>query len=366
MTAAAVAPSRSTAQPTPRHAVQRRRRRYGRAIVPILLILAGIFVLLYPVVATQYNNVKQREFADKYQTQIGQTDHNVLKEGFAKAVEYNKTLSGVPILDPYLLQVSSDPTSAPYKAYLKILGDFDAMARVRVPTASIDLPVRHGTSDKVIGEGAGHLYGTSLPVGGVGTHSVLTSHTGMADATLFDHLTSVQKGDKMYIDVYGETLAYEVDNIKIVLPNQIDDLKPVAGQDLLTLFTCTPYAVNTHRLLVTGHRIPFTPEAAPQTSSVIHEVFKMEPWMYGLVAVAATALALLIYIVVRERRRARHYEAQHAGEPDVTASTPPVATDAQRAAAAEEFGLTLRDQFGPPAGPLETPDQAGLTPRQEG
>lgn len=156
--------------------------------------------------------------------------------------------------------------------------------------------------DEVIGKGAGHLYGTSLPVGGPGTHSVLTSHTGMSNATLFDNLIDVREGDLMFVDTYGETLAYEVHSIKIILPTEIDDLSVVDGEDLLTLFTCTPYAVNTHRLLVTGHRVPYEPQADTADQSPLQSMFKLEPWMYGLLAGVSLAFVLIVFILVREFR----------------------------------------------------------------
>lgn len=275
-----------------------------RQILALLLMLAGIAALLYPVAATQYNNMKQRQFAAQYQTEVQQASPDTLSAEIEKAHSYNATLSGVPILDPYLSSLTSDEGSEAYEEYLGTLGQFSAMARVRVPAASIDLPVYHGTSDEVIGKGAGHLYGTSLPVGGIGTHAVLTSHTGMSNATLFDHLIDVVEGDVMYVEAYGQTVAYSVDSIKVVLPTEIDDLAPVAGEDLLTLFTCTPYAVNTHRLLVTGHRIPYDETVSPPAAAPL-EGLKMETWMWGLIGVAVAAVLLLIVIATREMRSGR-------------------------------------------------------------
>ena len=174
-----------------------------------------------------------------------------------------------------------------------------------VPSVNIDLPIYHGTTDDVIAKGVGHLYGTSLPVGGMDTHAVLTSHTGMASATLFDHLDKVTEGDLMFIEVAGETLAYRVDQIKIILPNEISDLTKAEGHDYLTLFTCTPYSVNTHRLLVRGERVPYTPEVAEVAEQAAERpVFVMEPWMWWLIAGAGVGLLALLIIVVRERRRA--------------------------------------------------------------
>ncbi len=288
--------------PTPRRASPSGGRRRARWLVSVVLVLAGIFVLLYPVLATQYNNAKQREFSDQYNNQVESAAPDALAGELERAHAYNETLSGVPILDPYLTRVSEPDESGPYEQYLGVLARFDAMARVRVPSADINLPVYHGTNDDVIAKGAGHLYGTSLPVGGAGTHAVLTSHTGMTNATLFDHLTDVREGDLMYVDVYGQTLAYQVDTIKVVLPTEIDDLDVVQGADLLTLFTCTPYAVNTHRLLVTGHRVPYDPTLMHSQDEPAVSVFNLEPWMIGLLIGALLAVALVVSIAVREGR----------------------------------------------------------------
>jgi len=270
----------------------------------LLLLLVGIVVLLYPVVATEWNNTKQHEFSAQYKDEVQQASSGALAQELERAHTYNAGLSGVPILDPYLKGVSTTDMSDAYKQYESTLASFDAMARIRVPAVGIDLPVYHGTSDKALAMGAGHLYGTSLPVGGTGTHAVLTSHTGMSNASLFDHLIQVKEGDMMYVDIYGQTLAYQVDSIKVVLPTQIDDLRVVKGEDLLTLFTCTPYAVNTHRLLVTGHRVPYN-VATTQPASRVASLLRLETWMYGLVGGAFAALILFVLIVVREIRIGR-------------------------------------------------------------
>lgn len=175
------------------------------------------------------------------------------------------------------------------------------MARVRVPQVGINLPVYHGTTDDVIAKGAGHLYGTSLPVGGESAHAVLTSHTGMSDATLFDNLKDVKVGDLMFVDVMGETLAYKVDQIKVVLPHEIEDLTTIPGKDYLTLFTCTPYAVNTHRLLVRGERVEWSEEVAAVAET--ETGLQIQPWMYWLLGGAGAGTLLAIIMIARERKR---------------------------------------------------------------
>ncbi|OYO06810.1 class C sortase [Enemella evansiae] len=292
----------------PRRAVESRRKLHR--LIPILLVIAGVMVLLYPVAATQFNNIKQRQFAQQYNQQVDKlSDADRIAE-LERARAYNSTLAGVPILDPYL-ERASNPESGAYRDYQSQLARFEMMARVRVPSAGIDLPIYHGTSDEVIAKGAGHLYGTSLPVGGAGTHSVLTSHTGMSNATLFDHLTSVKQGDLIYIDVMGETLAYRVDQIKVVLPTEIGDLKAVPGKDYVTLFTCTPYAINTHRLLVRAERVPDTPTAADRAAQAAPG-FTLEPWMWWLILGASVGLLVAILIAVREWRRRRANRVQGA------------------------------------------------------
>ncbi|WP_051208803.1 class C sortase [Propionicicella superfundia] len=290
----------TTARPASRH-VDRSRGGLLRRLVPLLIVLAGVAVLLYPVAATQYNNARQRAFAEKYNSAVGQAAPNDLAGDLKDAETYNDSLSGVPILDPWLQKAGADPGSDAFKTYQSQLSRFDAMARIRVPSAGIDLPVYHGTSDEVLAKGAGHLYGTSLPVGGDGTHAVLTSHTGLSNATLFDHLSSVAEGDLMIVEVMGETLAYKVDQIKVVLPSEIGDLDAEPGHDYLTLFTCTPYAVNSHRLLVRGERVPYTPEMAGAAREPAAP--GIESWMWLLIGGAVAGLLAVVVIVGRERRR---------------------------------------------------------------
>ena len=286
----------------------RRRRDLVHRLLPLVMVLAGVVALLYPVLATQFNNVRQHAAAEAYSATVEGVSGDQLAASLAAARNYNEHIEGIPILDPWLTQVSSNPTSTQYQDYLRQLGGLSAMARLHVPSVGIDLPVYHGTSEDTLARGVGHLYGTSLPVGGEGTHTVLTSHTGLSTATLFDHLDKVKVGDKVYVDVSGESLAYEVDQIKVVLPNEIDDLAPIQGEDLLTLMTCTPYAVNTHRLLVRAHRIPLDAEVAAVAEIARGNGLAMEPWMWWLLGGASVGLVAAAFILVgtahRRRRRA--------------------------------------------------------------
>lgn len=300
MTATDIRPPAKRAQQAPRGQGR------SRLIVTILLLLAGVGVLVYPVAATQYNNIQQRSFADKYNNEVQQISESDLAADLESARAYNASINGVPILDPWLNLADGDPTSQAFGVYKNQLSRFDAMARIRVPSVDIDLPVYHGTSDPVLAKGAGHLYGTSLPVGGENTHAVLTSHTGMSNATLFDHLIDVKEGDLIFVDVLGETLAYKVDQIKVVLPSEIGDLTVVDGHDYLTLFTCTPYAVNSHRLLVRGERVDWTPEVAAVSESQAESVIQIEDWMWWLLGGALVGLLAVLAIIIGGRRRSKN------------------------------------------------------------
>lgn len=234
---------------------QQRRRPRGWWL-PVVLFLVGAIILGYPVTSTLYNNWRQHQFSEQYNQAVAAADPSELKDVLAAAEKYNESIDGLPILDPWLQRVKQDDAYRKYLDYLDQLSTTDVMARVRVPSQKIDLPVYHGTEDSTLAKGVGHLYGTDLPVGGTNRHTVLTGHTGIPTATLFDHLIDMKVGDVFYIDTYGRTMAYKVTRVDVVLPEQTDLLKRVPGKDLATLITCTPYGVNDHRLLVTGERIP--------------------------------------------------------------------------------------------------------------
>ena len=272
------------------------------ALACLVFIIAGV-VLGYAPVATVLNNLRQHQQSQEYSQQIARRESTSEgkaqnKAAIQKARNYNSSLNGIPILDPFLDEVEN--SSAKYQQYLGVLADSDVMSRIRVESAGIDLPVRHGTDDSSIATGAGHVYGTALPVGGDGNRSVLTAHTGMQSATLFDNLVKVRKGDLMVVETYGEKMTYKVTDIRTVLPSQSDALTAVPGKDLLTLMTCTPYGVNTHRLLVTGERVPNQPEKS-SSSVVSSEVADLSLMMKAMavVSVLLVAAGLMVPFAVR-------------------------------------------------------------------
>ena len=279
-------------------ATHRRRHRasskWGRILIPILIIAVGLGVLLYPVIATQWNNSKQSHLSREYGDLNKQIAPETLHGYFEEAQAYNGELSTGKMLDPWLNNATADDDN--YKKYLNVLAYQDTMARLVVPSAKVDLPVYHGAGEDSLQRGVGHLYGSDLPVGGEGTHSILTAHTGLSKATLFDNLVDVNEGDAFYISVAGEDLKYEVNDIRVVLPTETDSLNRVPGKDLVTLITCTPYGINTHRLLVTGHRVPMDPasEKDLQNGSSI----AWQWWMYAI-AIAALIIVLGLALWIR-------------------------------------------------------------------
>ena len=269
-------------------------------IAPPILLLAGILVLLYPVLATQYNNQRQERIASEFSAVADQAGPDAVAESLRRADEYNLKASESPILDPWL--DAQRPGTAQYQDYLSQLNLNDVMATIKIPSINVNLPIYHGTENATLDKGIGHLFGTALPVGGESTHTVLTGHTGLGNATMFDQLTSVKVGDVFYIETAGRHLKYEVTDIRVVLPTETESLNKVDGKDLATLITCTPYGINTHRLLVTGERVPMDDDAvAAEAAQVKGSV--MKPWMIAVLASVVVILVIAAVIWLRSRKR---------------------------------------------------------------
>ena len=230
-----------------------------RKIILILTAVVG-FVLalgiaLYPMVSTIYNEQHQSKIHTQFLQQVEDTDDSKLEEALANAQAYNESLLGV-LSDKNFSETALQGASEDYQAQLNVTGR-GIMGYVTVPKINVTLPIYHGTDSGTLERGIGHLLGTSLPVGGDSTHSVLTAHSGMASQRMFSDLPGLVEGDVFYLEILGDTLAYQVDQIKTVLPHDTTYLGIEAEQDLCTLVTCTPFGVNSHRLLVRGHRIPY-------------------------------------------------------------------------------------------------------------
>ena len=215
--------------------------------------VAALGLMLYPLVGELLSEKYHSDIETAYTAAIADTDNAELAEQRRAAEAYNALLRGEAA-------VSTGGASAPPVDYAEQLAVGGAMCTIDIPKIGVYLPVRHGTGAETLERTVGHVVGTSLPVGGAGTHAVLSAHSGMASAKLFSDIDQLAEGDTFYIHVLGEVLAYEVDRIATVLPGDTSLLQIEDGQDLVTLVTCTPFGVNTHRLLVRGHRVPYVPE----------------------------------------------------------------------------------------------------------
>ena len=336
---------------TPNHKKTPLKRRL-LTIAPPILLLAGILVLLYPVFATQYNNYRQETIASQFSAVAQDAGPDAVAENLRRADEYNATAAESPILDPWL--DAQRPDTAPYQEYLSQLNLNDVMATIKIPAINVNLPIYHGTESATLDKGIGHLFGTALPVGGDSTHTVLTGHTGLGTATMFDQLTSLKEGDVFYIEVPGRHLKYQVTDIRVVLPNETETLNKVEGKDLATLITCTPYGINTHRLLVTGERVPMDEAtAAAEAAQVKGAVLK--PWMIAILI--AVAIILLVSAIIWARSRTRREPQSVEGAAGALAASSRDETGPQSAAA--EPGVSAGAGATPAGTSPEAPDSPG-------
>lgn len=272
-----------------------------RIVLVIVLLLIGIGVLAYPSISSYLASKNGSYIADQYKEKIAKTDKKTTAEEWKKAKEYNENMTGAPAHDPF---IGGSGYAMPDN-YFKVLNVDGVMATIEIPKINVNLPVKHGTSDEVLKDSIGHLEGSALPIGGSGTHAVLTGHTGLTSARLFTDLVDLKKGDQFYINVLDTTLAYQIDQIKVVKPEQTELLQAVKEQDYVTLLTCTPYGVNSHRLLVRGTRIPYKPKEKqknknlPVQSSANHAVM-----IAGLITSIVMLLLILLTRIYNKRKNA--------------------------------------------------------------
>ena len=237
-------------------------------ICAAVLFLMALGLTLYPLVSNYVNQKYASEIQTAYQELIQQTDDSVLQEAMQRAIAYNLAITP-GTADAYseeaLVTAAED-----YGNQLDIAGN-GIIGYVEIPKIQVNLPIYHGTDAEVLDRGVGHLLGSSLPVGGKNTHTILSGHSGMASQKMFTDLEQLTQGDVFYLNVLGETLAYQVTEINTVLPYETDLLGIVPGEDLCTLVTCTPYGINTHRLLVRGSRIPYEKAAVLEEENDVTE-----------------------------------------------------------------------------------------------
>ena len=280
-------------------------------IFVVLLFVLGIGIMSYPMISAMINNHALAQGSEVYYNTVKNMDNKRYKELLAQAKNYNESLTdNVIITDPFD-EEAYRKIGANYEKTLDVDGK-GMIGYVEIPKISVNLPIYHGTSEEVLQKGAGHLQNTSFPIGGKSTHSVISAHTGMPTATMFDYLTEMKKGDVFYIRVIGKTLKYKVDKIKVILPDETNNLRIIHGEDHVTLLTCTPYGLNTHRLLVRGMRVPMDKSDEEQT---IHQAsfrdgymylfgYRVPYWVVAVIIVGFVALVTVFVIVaVRKKKK---------------------------------------------------------------
>ena len=264
----------------------------------VLLLLAGVSLLLYPSLSDYWNSMHQTRAIASYAETVSQLDTAQYDEMWKAAQDYNRSLA-----QRETAFALTDEQKAAYESLLDVSG-LGVMGYIEIPEIDCSLPIYHGTEESVLQVAVGHLEWSNLPVGGEGTHCVLSGHRGLPSAKLFTNLDKLAVGDTFLLRVLDEVLTYEVDQILIVEPEQVDALGIVPGEDYCTLVTCTPYGINTHRLLVRGHRVENTPEAARM--HVTADATQFDPLLVApVLAIPVLLLFLMILLVPKRRRKSR-------------------------------------------------------------
>ncbi len=258
-----------------------------------LLFLIGLSILLYPMISDKWNSYRDQELINQYKRTVADnTDEEQIEEMLFAARAYNEQINEESMPDAF--SVRDGVTDAEYESLLNVEAG-GMMGYIEIPVIGQNIPIYHYTTEESLQKGAGHLFGSSLPIGGENTHAVISAHRGLPNAKLFTDLNLVQEGDVFYIHILKDTLAYEVDQILTVEPEETDSLAISKGEDLVTLVTCTPYAVNTQRLLVRGHRIDY--DAAKELEgqeTPVSGINNPSLLMLGLCVLLGIAIACLV------------------------------------------------------------------------
>ena len=261
----------------------------------IAALLAGALLLLYPTVSDYWNSLHQSRAIASYAEQVADLDDNTYDQIWADARAYNETLD-----NSTSRFVMTEEQKKIYEALLNI-ADNGVMGYIEIPKIKCNLPIYHGTDEAVLQIAIGHVQGSSLPAGGESTHCVLSGHRGLPSAKLFSDLDQLTEGDVFLLRVLDETLTYEVDQIRTVLPDELDDLAIEEGKEYCTLVTCTPYGINSHRLLVRGHRVEN--QASASTIRVTADAMQIEPLLIAPLVAVPMLLVLLVMVLIPHRTK---------------------------------------------------------------
>lgn len=277
-------------------------------VIFIIIFIIGLSVMLYPTIADRWNKLHQSRAIADYENVVSDMKEEDFEKQWQEAENYNEKIKTNTFSGEVFSQEEKNMRGSEYWSVLNV-GDNGIMGYVSIPKIEQKIPIYHGTSDAVLQVGAGHIMGTRLPIGGEGNHSVLAAHRGLPSAKLFTDIDQLKSGDKFYIHILDKVLAYQVDQIfPMIEKDDIealqDALKNEEGQDYVTLFTCTPYGVNSHRLLVRGHRVAYhgeDDETSTMSDNMLQSV-KDYYMLYALTAVAISVLAALGIRIIRNRK----------------------------------------------------------------
>ena len=285
----------------------------------VLIFIAGLSLLLYPYIANEWNSYRQEQLISSYDNSIEEIKEEInYSDEWKQAHEYNSSLLPSILPDSFAIAAAAEEPAEDYMGALNLLGD-GIMGTVEIPKINIKIPIYHTTSEEVLQIAAGHLEGSSLPVGGKDTHAVISAHRGLPSASLFTDLDRLEIGDHFAIHVLDDTLYYEVEKISVVEPEDTHTLSVEPGRDLVTLLTCTPYGVNSHRLLVRGYRVDYTPELldVEVEQSIINPSIHTNYLLWVIVGLAITFLIIII-LTIREKCIRRKLAANKKAEKEVT------------------------------------------------
>jgi len=269
-----------------------------------LFFLAGLSLLLYPFISNEWNTYRQSRLIDSYEEtiiELGDAENIDYEGEWERAQAYNEALLPYILPDSFAIAAAQEEPGEEYMACLNLAGD-GMMGYVEIPKIRVKIPIYHTTTTEVLEKAAGHLEGSSLPIGGANSHAVISAHRGLPSAALFTDLDKLERGDHFLLNVLDEMLCYEVDQISVVEPFDTEPLGVVDGEDFVTLLTCTPYGVNSHRLLVRGHRTEYVKEVVDQEEVPLSETSMHTNYLMWVVAgLLITGLFILI-LFLRERR----------------------------------------------------------------
>lgn len=267
----------------------------------VLIFITGLGILLYPIISNLLMNIFQTTAIQEYNYTVEQMEQDRIEEILSEARVYNEQFKNTIVVDPFSQEAESSVNSE----YNEILNIDGTMGYIEIPKIDVNLPIFHGTSEEVLKKGVGHIDTTPLPIGGEGNHSVLSAHRGLPSAKLFTDLDKLEIGDVFIIKMLTETLVYRIDQIKVVEPTDTQYLQAEEGEDYITLITCTPYAINTHRMLVRGTRIDTDEYLASINNSNLDNEKQSVNYLFIFIIVVLIIL-IVIFIFKKARRRRKN------------------------------------------------------------